>query len=108
MTSPDYKQKLGELRERANKYDDNRPAQSGINLNFRKWSKWTIAYYVAPPIAMLILLIIFKPGFLTTSHIDQNNNITEKMDIKKLLIATLVFGAIIDVAIFAYFRKMKQ
>jgi len=109
MSTPDYTQKLKELRSQVNQHAKlPNPNGTVINLNFSNTIPNSLKFYAIPPIGILILLVVFKPSFVTTNHIDKDNVITKKMDFKKLIIYVLIGGTIVNIGLFVYFRKHKS
>ena len=110
MTTPDYTQKMSELRVRVEQYAK-LPAQikygfsNGSSTIIPKINKTSVLFYLAPPVIIIFLLFFMKPGFICTENIDIDNVITKKVKLKKLLIAGLIGGGIISIGLFTYFRK---
>ena len=111
MTTPDYTQKMSELRVRVEQYAKlPSPSKNGFSTAtsvIHKINTQSPIFYIVPPIILIILLFFMKPGFVCTDNIDIDNVVTKKMNFKKLLIAGLIGGGIISVGLFAYFRKKK-
>lgn len=51
--------------------------------------------YAAVPVAIFVVLLIIKPGFIKEEVIDDSGMTEEKIQIKKLLIATVVITSIL-------------
>ena len=64
--------------------------------------------YLVPPVVIFIALTFLKPGFITNDHIDKDNNITKKINVKALIITTLILSILVDAGIFIYFKKIKN
>lgn len=107
MDSPNYENKISEFRARVGQYAklDNPPQKEKSVISMPKINIKSPVMYVIPPILILFLLLVVKPPFVCTDHIDKDNVITKKYNIKKLLITTIIGGIITSVAIFAYFKK---
>ena len=108
MTIEDSR-KLGELRKRVEEFatlPTTNTNKSMINLpSLPKINTDSPFFYLIPPIIILIVLMVIKPPFITTDQIDKDNVITKRINIKKLIIAVLLAGIFIDVALFAYLKK---
>lgn len=110
MTTPDYTQKMSELRVRVEQYAKlPSPSKNGFSKAtysvIPKINMQSPTFYIAPPIILIILFFFMKPGFVCTENIDVDNVVTKKVNFKKLLISGLIGGGIISVGLFAYFRK---
>ena len=105
MTSPDYKKKMDELRNKVSQYIPNKKSTRVMNINIPTFNIKSIYFYIVPPIVILIVLLLSKPSFIRYEHIDENNVITQKINYKYLIIFTLIGGTIIDIGLFAYFKK---
>ena len=115
MNTPDYVNRLNEIRSRVGQYTKLEPSKVSsqskmsipVPLKFSKIYSKSPIFYVIPSVAIFILLTIWKPGFSTTEVIDKDNNVTKKRNFKTILIISLIVGALLDVGMFAYFRKKK-
>ena len=106
MATTDYTKKISELKSRVAshaKIEDNNIGKSVIP----KINTQSIFFYTVPLIIFVVLFFIMRPNFVCNEHIDQNNVITYKVSIKKVLIAGIITGAIISIGLFAYFRQKK-
>lgn len=115
MNTPDYINRLNDIRDRVGQYTklelSKESSQSkipiSVPLKFSKIDSKSPIFYIIPPVAIFILLTIWKPGFITTEVIDKDNNITKKRNLKNILIISLIVGTLLDVGMFAYFRTKK-
>ena len=129
MTTPDYVKKMSDFRARIGQHttlSENRNidttndgiikaqntfSKSSTNTftnTFAKLDTKSIMFYAAFPISIIIILFIFRPGFVCIDHMDENNNITKKILIQKVMIYGLIGGTILSVGIFAYLFKNKK
>ena len=73
---------------------------SKININSN------MVYYVLLPIIIMIALYLFKPCFIMTETTTDNSlSSVKKIDLKKMLISTIVTTCIISLIIFSYKYK---
>lgn len=115
MSTTDYLQKMSELRTRVSQHikleGDNNNNNNGVFKNITsvipKINTQSILFYTVPPIIFTVIFFIIKPGFLCNDHIDKDNVITRKINIKKVLIAGLISGTVISIGLFAFFRQKK-
>ena len=114
MTTPDYTQRMSELRARVGQYaripskSDTKSAFSNIIAAIPKINTQSPIFYIIPPVVLIILFLFIKPGFLCDDYIDKDNVITKKINYKSLLIAGLVGGGVISIGLFAYFLQKKS
>ena len=112
MATPNYAEKINDLRKRVGQHatiiNKNEGIVDKVVLNFSKINTGSPIFYIIPPILIIILLFFIKPSFITMDNIDKDNNITKKIKFKQLLIYSLIGGAIIDIGIWAYFRKKEK
>lgn len=109
----DYFKKMSELRTRVSQHvklegnnnNNNNGVIKSITSVISKINSQSILFYTVPPIIFIVIFFIIKPGFVCNEHIDKDNVITNKISIKKVIIAGLISGTIISVALFAYFRN---
>jgi len=115
MNTPDYINILNEIRSRVGQYTKIEPSNAGlqskisipVTLKFSNINYKSPIFYIIPSIAIFILLTIWKPDFVTTDTIDKDNNVSKKRNFKTILIISLVAGTLLDMGMFAYFRKKK-
>lgn len=109
MSTTDYVQKISELRNRVSQHvkleGNNNGVLNTITSVIPKINTQSIFFYTVPPIIFIVIFFIIKPSFVCNQNIDKDNVITNKISIKKVLIAGLISGTIISVGLFAYFRK---
>ena len=108
MSTPDYTQKIAELRGRVSQYSKLPKSTSDkgvLSTVIHKINKQSLFFYVIPPIVMVILLLFIKPGFCCTDNIDKDNVITKKPNYNKIFITGVISGCIISIGLFVYFHK---
>ena len=110
MTTPDYTQKMSELRARVGQHAklnnvSNKSALSTIKSVIPTINTKSIFFYATPLVILVVIFFIMRPGFVCNDHIDKDNVITSKIDVKKVIIAGLISGTVISVGLFAYFRQ---
>jgi hypothetical protein len=115
MTTPDYTQKMSELRSRVEQHvilpgksDSKGGFGRSIASAIPKINTQSPIFYTIPPVVLIILFLFMKPGFVCEDNIDQDNVITQKMNYKKLLISGLIGGGVVSIGLFAYFRQKKS
>lgn len=116
MNTPNYINRLSEIRDRVGQYAILEKPRGTIKskipisvpVTFSKITLKSPLFYIIPPIAIFILLLIWKPGFVSEDSIDKDNVVTKKRKYKSILIISLVAGMILDIGMFAYFRKNKD
>jgi len=64
--------------------------------------------YGGVPIVVLILFILTQPKFLKDETINENGEKSYTINIKKIIIWTLVISTLINVGIFVYFYRQKN
>ena len=110
MNTPHYSEKLNEIRGRMGDYAPTCPEEktekSTIFLSFSN-IKTPYLMYVVPPVVIFIILLIAKPGFVTSEYTDKDNVVSLKYKFKNIFIVSIVLGLILDVIIFMYFNKIK-
>jgi hypothetical protein len=111
MTTPDYTQKMSELRTRVGQHailtDENNTKSKFATIASVMPTITTKSpiFYIIPPIALIVILLFTRPGFVCTDHIDKDNVITQKVNYKKLIIYGLIGGGVISIGLFAYFKQ---
>ena len=109
MTTPNYTQKMSELRTQVEKYSKS-PNQSKNNFvnttEFIPQKNKNILYifYVAIPVILTVILFFVKPDFICTIT-DINSIVTKKINFKKLFIIGFISGGIISGGLFIYFKQ---
>lgn len=93
MSTPNYSQKIGELRNRVSEYAKiNQNTSGNDSINYKSYLKYTII-----PVGMLILFIFIKPSFVMTK---KTNETTKILSLKKLLIFTIIVSLLVGVCIY--------
>ena len=64
-----------------------------------------LVYYGAVPIIIAVVLFFWKPGFVMEEVSIDGNLPEKKLSFKKLLVGTVIFTAVIAIAIFIYFYR---
>jgi hypothetical protein len=113
MTTPDYTQKMSDLRVLVGKHakltsKSGKNAFNNITTRMPSINTQSPIFYIIPPVILIILFIFIKPGFLCEDHINKDNVITHKINIKSLIITGLIGGGSISIGLFAYFRRKKS
>ena len=109
MTTPDYTQKMSDLRvivgQHAKLMSKSDKKASNITSVIHVINTQSPIFYIIPPVVLIILFMFIKPGFLCEDYIDKDNVITRKINIKNLIIAGLIGGGAISIGLFAFFRQ---
>lgn len=122
MNTPDYVNKLNNIKSRVEKYTQCNKKQSFTQNNILlpktgfitklpklpklpKISYNSVLFYAVPFVFTFIILLIWNPKFVTKEVTDQNNIVKRKRCFKTILIISVIIGLIVDVSIFAYFNK---
>ena len=108
MTTPNYTQKMDELRKRVETHSKFLFAEKTNNSFSIKMPNINISspiFYILPPVIILAILFFMKPSFITVDTINKDNEIKKTIVYSKLLIAVLVGGFIIDIGIWGFLRK---
>jgi hypothetical protein len=109
MTStPDYNKKLDDLRLRVENHVTVKEPIRSSKMSFIAFNANSPIYYILPPILCLVLLIVFKPSFLTIEVTDSDGNKRNKFSYKRLFLTFLILSIILDIAIFVYFKKTQR
>ena len=111
MTTPDYTQKMSELRAKVVQYAK-LPNQSKSGFASVAKSIITINtlypfFYAVPPVIIIVIFIFMKPSFICNDNIDVDNVITKKINFNKLFIYGLIIGGVISIGLFMYFKQKK-
>jgi len=116
MSNPeDYTKNFERLSQEVSNFADVKtlPADESVPaLPTSSWgskiNKTTIAFIVAIPVLILVLLIFLKPGFVTYVQQDNEGKECKKLYIKKLLIWTVALSVPLFVAGWVYFYRKKK
>lgn len=114
MSTPDYTQTISNLRARVGQHAKIPNTETkGNTINKIKSmipniNTNSIIFYAIPPVVLIILCLIIKPGFVCIDNIDKDNVITKQLIFKKALIAGLIGGSVISVGLYAYFRQVSN
>ena len=92
MNTPDYENRLNDIKSRIGKYSQVCKKQSITSTNIvtpimvfmKKIPNNYVLFYIIPPLFTLIILLIWNPTFVTKE---------------------VIVGIIIDISMFAYFNK---
>jgi hypothetical protein len=108
MNTPNYSEKLNDIKVRMRDYTPTYPnkktEKGSVFLSFSKLKTPYLMYFV-PPVVIFIILLIVKPGFVTSEYKGKDNVVSLKYKFKNIFIVSIVFGLVLDVSIFAYFNK---
>jgi hypothetical protein len=105
MTTPDYKEKMSELRTQVEKYSKSQTKSNEkqiIEFTPKKYTQYI--FYTAIPVILIVILFFVKPDFICTIT-DINNIVTKKINFKKLFIIGFISGGIISGGLFIYFKQ---
>lgn len=114
MTDTNFRKTLIDLQEKVQKLS--RGIQNGSGITEPK-SAFTLripkinsplVYYGFIPFGVLAGLVFLRPKFIMVDEVDNTGMSYKKLSYKKLLGWTLVFTAVIAVAIFIYYYKKKK
>jgi len=116
MNTPDYENRLNDIKSRIGKYSQVCKKQSITSTNIMTPRMGFISkipnipynsvlFYIIPPVFTLIILLIWNPKFVTKEVKNKDNVVTRKRNFKILLIISVIVGIIIDISMFAYFNK---
>jgi|DEB0MinimDraft_6_1074348.scaffolds.fasta_scaffold327217_1 membrane protein CcdC involved in cytochrome C biogenesis len=116
MNTPDYVNKLNDIKSRIGQYtqDNKKQSLSTNNILSPKTGFITklpnipynsVLFYIVPVIFTFIILLIWNPKFVTKEVKNENNIVTRKRKFKTILIISIIIGIIIDISIFAYLKK---
>ena len=78
------------------------PIVPQININSRS------ILYFAVPIIIFIILLVWKPHFLTKEIRIEGSLPIYKINILKLLISTTIISIVINISLFAFFTTIKK
>lgn len=115
MNTPDYVNKLNDIKLRVGQYTQPEKNKSFTTNNildpktgFTKLPNIpynSVLFYSVPHVFGFIILLIWNPKFATKKVTDQDNVVTIKRNFKTILIISIIMGLIIDISMFAYFKK---
>tara|TARA_Y100000389_G_scaffold24256_1_gene20918 strand:- start:720 stop:1073 length:354 start_codon:yes stop_codon:yes gene_type:complete len=116
MNTPDYVNKLNDIKSRVGQYTQPTKKQSfttnnilapktGFITKLPNIQYNSVLFYTVPPVFSFIILLIWNPKFVTKEVTDQNNIVTRKRNFKTILIISIIIGLIVDISMFAYFNK---
>ena len=116
MNTPDYVNKLNDIKLRVGLYCQPEKKQSfrtnnilapktGFITKLPNIRYNSVLFYIVPPVFAFIILLIWNPKFSTKEVTDQNNIVTRKRNFKTILLISIIMGLIIDISMFAYFKK---
>jgi hypothetical protein len=114
MSTPDYTQKISNLRVRVGQHaripntENKGSTINKIKSMIPKINTKSIIFYAIPSVVLIIIFLIIKPGFVCIDNIDKDNVITKQLIFNKVLITGLIGGTVISVGLFAYFRQVKN
>lgn len=108
MDNNEFDSTLNKLIDQVSQFTTiDRKYKEGNNLLSKINFKSPILYYGVIPIGIFILLLLWKPNFIT-DEVSINGNIPErKLNFKKILIATVVLTSIICIIIFVNLSRFK-
>jgi hypothetical protein len=105
ITSPQIDTRVQELQGQVAQYSqyDTNHASTPFSLKFN-----SLYVYLGIPILVLILLVIFRPSFVKTESVLDDETTVPKTDVKKILIWTLVLGTALDLGLYGVTYKLKK
>lgn len=116
MNTPDYADKLNDIKSRIGQYTQPTKKESfktnnilapktGFITKLPNIPYNSVLFYTVPLVFSFIILLIWNPEFVTKEVTDQNNIVSRKRSFKTILIISVIIGLIIDISMFAYFNK---
>jgi len=106
IASPDIEKHITELQKRVSEYTTyNSTYKSTLPFSFKMNS---IYIYAGIPVAIFILLLISRPGFVKTEVTLESGEVQMKTNFKKILMWSLIFGTIIVVAMYVLNHRKKN
>jgi Mn2+/Fe2+ NRAMP family transporter len=106
MTTPDYKEKMSDLRTQVEKYSKSQTKSNDkqiIEFTPKKYTQYI--FYTVIPVITIVLLFFVKPDFICNITTEINNVVTKKINFKKLFIIGFISGGIISGGLFIYFKQ---
>lgn len=103
MDTSNYTEQLNNLKLRLKNYKDLEKVNNcleKITFNFSKIDLRSHIIYIIPPLFVFIVLLIWRPNFATSEHIDKENNVTKRYKFTTLIIISLIIGLLLDIGIF--------
>ena len=116
MNTPDYANKLNDIKLRIGQYTQNNKKhsfttnnilipKSGFTTKLPNVSYNLLLFYIVPHIFTFIILLIWNPRFVTKEVTNKNNIVSRKRNFKTILIMSIIIGIIIDISMFAYLKR---
>jgi len=102
MTSPDYIQKINELRKKVGLYSNfsfDKKDDTNLSLKIPYINKLSLFYLLSPVLVIILILLYIKPSFITKDTMNR-----QKIVYSKLFIVSLISGVIINICIW-YYKK---
>ena len=92
--------KIKELQSQVAQYSGGKKgANFAFKINRNTW-------YIVIPVAVLVLLLFLRPGFIKVDYIDDDGKESKKLGFRKLLIAWLIISALLNIGLFGLnYRK---
>ena len=78
MTTPDYTQKIDELRKRVEthaKFSFTETTNNNFSIKMPSINISSPIFYLLPPLIILIILFVMKPAFISVDTINKDNEI---------------------------------
>lgn len=106
--TPTLIQRVKELQGEVRQYGDAsfKKDTRGSTFSFSKLKEINI--YMAIPIGVFILLLLWKPNFVKVDRVDKTKKIVKKFSFKKFMIFWLVFSATLALGVFGIKYKTAQ
>ena len=104
-----FDQILNKLESKVTKFTEHKNSTytSSIKKIGNKINVKFLLLYITPFIVVSITLYIWKPSFVSNEVEDDLGQYNIQVSFNKLVLSSLIIGAIIDVLIFLYLRKKK-
>ena len=107
MASPQIDARVQELQSQVEPYSKY-SVHKGSGLPSFSLSLNSIYVYIAIPIILLVLLVVFRPSFVKTETVLEDGSTTAQTSAKKIMMWTLILGTVFDLGLFGINYKMKK
>lgn len=107
MDTPQLQSHIKELQSHVSSYSKKKRGGIIIPFSFQEAfsSKKT---YIVIPIAVLVLLIVIRPGFLYHEKQDKKGNVSKSLSFQKILVAWMILSFLIIIGLFGYNYTKKE
>lgn len=102
-----FDQTLKKLEDKVTQFTDHKSSTytSNIKRLGSKINLKALIIYTAPFIITAIALSVWKPSFVSDEVEDEQGEYITKVSFKRVIISSLIFGAILDGLVILYLRK---